>query len=374
MKKLLLYIVLCCACLAAGAQTFTEWQDPAVFEVNKLYPRANIPQNNSHIDSTYFKTIYWMAFNYVPNADERPTDFFRTDYDESKGNWNVEFIPNNWEMHQWCVEYIPNSQKQYQVGYGVPVYVNTTNDFDNSQLPKVPVKGNAVGSYRKWVEIDKSWKGRQVIINIGGAKSCFYLWVNGKFVGYSEDAKTNSEFDITKFVRFGEQNLIALQVFKWSDGSYFECQDFWRLSGIERSITMYAQPKTHIYDYKVVAGLDSTYKNGILDVDVVVENLEEYDDTKHFNIGVSFPDLHNEALIIYQYPFEIQKNTIGKQNIHYQIKVSDIHPWDAEHPHLESVEIWLMGNDRSIDVASLKIGFRNIKVEDGLLKVNGVPV
>ncbi len=374
MKKLLLYIVLCCACLAAGAQTFTEWQDPAVFEVNKLYPRANIPQNNSHIDSTYFKTIYWMAFNYVPNADERPTDFFRTDYDESKGNWNVEFIPNNWEMHQWCVEYIPNSQKQYQVGYGVPVYVNTTNDFDNSQLPKVPVKGNAVGSYRKWVEIDKSWKGRQVIINIGGAKSCFYLWVNGKFVGYSEDAKTNSEFDITKFVRFGEQNLIALQVFKWSDGSYFECQDFWRLSGIERSITMYAQPKTHIYDYKVVAGLDSTYKNGILDVDVVVENLEEYDDTKHFNIGVSFPDLHNEALIIYQYPFEIQKNTIGKQNIHYQIKVSDIHPWNAEHPHLESVEIWLMGNDRSIDVASLKIGFRNIKVEDGLLKVNGVPV
>ena len=374
MKKLLLYIVLCCACLAAGAQTFTEWQDPAVFEVNKLYPRANIPQNNSHIDSTYFKTIYWMAFNYVPNADERPTDFFRTDYDESKGNWNVEFIPNNWEMHQWCVEYIPNSQKQYQVGYGVPVYVNTTNDFDNSQLPKVPVKGNAVGSYRKWVEIDKSWKGRQVIINIGGAKSCFYLWVNGKFVGYSEDAKTNSEFDITKFVRFGEQNLIALQVFKWSDGSYFECQDFWRLSGIERSITMYAQPKTHIYDYKVVAGLDSTYKNGILDVDVVVENLEEYDDTKHFNIGVSFPDLHNEALIIYQYPFEIQKNTIGKQNIHFQIKVSDIHPWNAEHPHLESVEIWLMGNDRSIDVASLKIGFRNIKVEDGLLKVNGVPV
>ncbi|MCR4873188.1 MAG: hypothetical protein K5885_06540, partial [Bacteroidales bacterium] len=163
MKKYLLYIIIYSLCLGLSAQTFTEWQDPAVFEVNKLYPRANIPQNSSHIDSTYFKTIYWMAFNYVPDADERPTDFFRTDYDESKGRWDVEFIPNNWELHQWCVEYIPNSRKQYQVGYGVPVYVNTTNDFDNSQLPKVPVKGNAVGSYRKWVDIDKTWEDKQVI-------------------------------------------------------------------------------------------------------------------------------------------------------------------------------------------------------------------
>ena len=161
-------------CLLVSAQTFTEWQDPAVFEVNKLYPRANIPQNKGITDhNPYFKTIEWMAFNYVPNADERPTDFFRTDYDESKGRWDVEFIPNNWELRQWCVEYIPNSRKQYQVGYGVPVYVNTTNDFDNSQLPKVPVKGNAVGSYRKWVDIDKTWEDKQVIINIGGAKSCF---------------------------------------------------------------------------------------------------------------------------------------------------------------------------------------------------------
>ncbi|MBP5564039.1 MAG: beta-galactosidase, partial [Bacteroidales bacterium] len=221
MKKHLLYIIILCAALGLSAQTFTEWQDPAVFEVNKLYPRANIPQNDPfieevvfdpHIGDPYFKRIEWMAFNYVPNADERPTDFFRTDYDESKGLWMVEFIPRNWELHQgW---------------YGVPVYVNTTNDFDNSQLPKVPVKGNAVGSYRRWVDIDKPWEDTQVIINIGGAKSCFYLWVNGEFVGYSEDAKTNSEFDITEFVKFGERNLIALQVFKWSDGSYFECQVF----------------------------------------------------------------------------------------------------------------------------------------------------
>ena len=356
MKELLLYI-LCCACLAATAQTFTEWQDPAVFEVNKLYPRANFPLNESpYLNYKGVSLDGMWAFHYVPNADERPTDFFRTDFNDS--SWDSIPVPGNWELN----------------GFGVPVYVNTTNDFDNSQLPKVPVKGNAVGSYRKWVNIDKSWSNQQIIINIGGAKSCFYLWVNGQFVGYSEDAKTNSEFDITEFVRFGEQNLIALQVFKWSDGSYFECQDFWRLSGIERSITLYAQPKTHILDYKVVASLDSTYKNGILDVDVVVENLEKYDNTQHFEIGIDFPDLHNEALIIYKYPFEIRKNTIGKQNIHYQIKVSDIHPWNAEHPHLERIEIHLMEKGTTIDAASLKIGFRNIKIENGLLLVNGVPV
>ena len=276
MKKVLLYLIILCTALGLSAQTFTEWQDPAVFEVNKLYPRANIPDYNESADN--LMNIEWLdgqwAFHYVPNADERPTDFFRTDYDDS--GWGTISVPGNWELN----------------GYGVPVYVNTTNDFDNSQLPKVPVKGNAVGSYRKWVDIDKTWEDKQVIINIGGAKSCFYLWVNGEFVGYSEDAKTNSEFDITKFVRFGERNLIALQVFKWSDGSYFECQDFWRLSGIERSITLYAQPKTHILDYKVVADLDSTYKNGVLDVEVTVENLERFPNDKTFLVSVELGDDH----------------------------------------------------------------------------------
>ncbi len=374
MKKHLLYLIILCTALGLSAQTFTEWQDPAVFEVNKLYPRANIPQNSSHIDSTYFKTIYWMAFNYVPNADERPTDFFRTDYDESKGGWNVEFIPRNWELHKGC-----NGVECY----GVPVYVNTTNDFDNSQLPKVPVKGNAVGSYRKWVDIDKTWEDKQVIINIGGAKSCFYLWVNGEFVGYSEDAKTNSEFDITKFVRFGERNLIALQVFKWSDGSYFECQDFWRLSGIERGITLYAQPKTHILDYKVVADLDSTYKNGVLDVEVTVENLDAISNGKTFGVTV---ELKNDPVVGANNYSPLRKfgnvefHNIGKQTLHFQMIVPDVQSWNAEHPYLYNLRILLDTMQEKIAVPihveaiSAPIGFRNIRIEDGLLKVNGVPI
>ena len=133
MKKHLLYIIIYSLCLGLSAQTFTEWQDPAVFEVNKLYPRANIPDYNESADN--LMNIEWLdgqwTFHYVPNADERPADFFRTDYDDS--GWGTIPVPGNWELN----------------GYGVPVYVNTTNDFDNSQLPKVPVKGNAVGSYRK---------------------------------------------------------------------------------------------------------------------------------------------------------------------------------------------------------------------------------
>ena len=362
MKRTPIIIIIFCLSLGLHAQTFTEWQDPAVFEVNKLYPRANIPQNNGFTDDNpYFESLngQWK-FHYVPNADERPLDFVRTDYDDSA--WGTVPVPGNWELN----------------GYGVPVYVNTTNDFDNSQLPKVPVKGNAVGSYRKWVNIDKVFENLQIFLNIGGAKSCFYLWVNGEFVGYSEDAKTNSEFDITRFVKFGERNLIALQVFKWSDGSYFECQDFWRLSGIERNITLYAQPKTHILDYKVVADLDSTFKNGILDVEITVENLDSFPTDKTFNISINFPyrDSKSKEINFHVFTFQIPKKTVGKHGFHIKTDIPNVIPWTAEHPHLEKMFIFLSdsSNLKHIDNACLFVGFRNIRIEDGLLKVNGVPV
>lgn len=357
-KKLFFTYLLFCLCLAAGAQTFTEWQDPAVFEVNKLYPRANIPQNCRDAMHHVSTLDGQWKFHYVHNADERPTDFFRTDYDDS--GWDSIPVPGNWELN----------------GYGVPVYVNTTNDFDNSQLPKVPMKGNAVGSYRKWVEIDKTWEDKQVIINIGGAKSCFYLWANGEFVGYSEDAKTNSEFDITQFVKFGERNLIALQVFKWSDGSYFECQDFWRLSGIERDITLYAQPKTHILNYKVVADLDSTYKNGVLDVEVVIENLT--DNVVETKCNTFLHDLEYFYGIGDDQYSTLQGHEI--KTLHFNILWPDVQPWTAEKPNLYGLDLSLATIDHKskkhniVEKITIPIGFRNIRIEDGFLKVNGVPV
>ena len=362
MKKIIVSLTILCLCLGLSAQTFTEWQDPRVFEINKLYPRANIPDNNWN--SNFINYLDWglspmWKFHYAPNADERPTDFFRPVYDDS--GWGTIPVPGNWELN----------------GYGVPVYVNTTNDFDNSQLPKVPVKGNAVGSYRRWIYIDDDYdEPLQVIINVGGAKSCFYLWVNGEFVGYSEDAKTNSEFDITPFVKFGERNLIALQVFKWSDGSYFECQDFWRLSGIERSITLYVQPKTHILDYKVVADLDSTYQNGVLDVEVVIENLT--DNVVETKCNTFLHDLGYFYGIGDDQYSTLQGHEI--KTLHFNILWPDVQPWTAEKPNLYGLDLSLATIDHKskkhniVEEITIPIGFRNVKIENGQLLVNGVPV
>ena len=362
MEKIIVSLIILCLSLGLSAQTFTEWQDPAVFEVNKLYPRANIPQNSRDAMHRVSTLNGQWTFHYVPNADERPADFFRTDYDDT--DWGTIPVPGNWELN----------------GYGVPVYVNTTNDFDNSQLPKVPVKGNAVGSYRKWVDIGKTWEDKQVILNIGGAKSCFYLWVNGEFVGYSEDAKTNSEFDITKFVKFGERNLIALQVFKWSDGSYFECQDFWRLSGIERSITLYAQPQTHILDYKVVADLDSTYQNGILDVEVVIENTSFFEKEQAYTVECFMLKYTGPYASGYGAPDTVIRfKNPEKKTVHFHLDIEDITSWTAENPFLHDVVIVLYaqkGKNKMTEIESCeaKIGFRNVKIENGQLLVNGVPV
>lgn len=348
-----------CIALFSYAQNFTEWQDPAVFEVNKLYPRANIPANDlCHKDSLSLLSLNgsWK-FHYVDNADERPTDFFNIHYDDR--DWNELAVPANWELN----------------GYGIPVYVNTTNDFDNSQLPKVPVKGNTVGSYRKWVTIYPDWADKQVILNVGGAKSCFYLWVNGHFVGYSEDAKTNSEFDVTKFLNFDKANLFAIQVFKWSDGSYFECQDFWRLSGIERDITLYAQPKTHISDFKIIADLDDSFDNGILDADVIVENIDDVsknDLRLQMDVYAIQGSMFERVSPAYSESFHINAN--DRQHIRFHQTIPEISRWTAENPHLYYVNFTLFHNDKIIASNGSRAGFRHIAIEDGLLKINGQPV
>ncbi len=346
--------LLCCS-LIAFTQTFTEWQDPAVYEVNKMYPRANIPQyNESAMLPKQDLNGLWKFF-YVENADERPTDFFRTDFDDS--SWKELQVPAIWELN----------------GYGVPVYVNTTNDFDNSHLPQVPVKGNAVGSYRRWVTIDEAWQDKQIIINVGGIKSCYYLWINGQFVGYTEDTKTTSEFDITNYVQFGKPNLFAIQVFKWSDGSYFECQDFWRISGIERDIFIYAQPKAHILDYTVVADLDSTFKNGILDVEVVIETPSSKKE-QIYNIDLQLDGIPGKI----KKELRVQPANTGEyvqSKVYFHLDFPNVAPWTAEHPHLYGMEITLSDKkDRWIDFSAAYVGFRHVEIEDGQLKVNGTPV
>ncbi|MDE6826466.1 MAG: beta-galactosidase, partial [Paramuribaculum sp.] len=206
------------ACTPASAQTFKEWQTQKVNQVNRLpmrtthfaYPSAEAAEGTPEESPNYMTLNGMWKFNWVRNANERPTDFFKPGFND-KG-WDSIPVPGVWELH----------------GYGDPQYVNIgygwREDFKN-QPPIVPEKNNHVGSYRRTVTIPADWKGKQVIAHLGSVTSNVYLWVNGRFVGYSEDSKLEPEFDITPYLKPGE-NEIAMQVFRWSDGSYFEDQDF----------------------------------------------------------------------------------------------------------------------------------------------------
>lgn len=244
MKKNILFALGVALTCSVSAQTFTEWHDQQVNAVNRA------PMRTSHF--VYAPGDDWLAgkeqsvnfmtlngpwkFNWVENADQRPTDFFRTDFNDR--GWATMPVPGLWELN----------------GYGDPQYVNVgypwRNSFRNNP-PEVPVKGNHVGSYRRTVKVPADWKGKKIMAHFGSVTSNMYLWVNGKYVGYSEDSKLEAEFDLTPYLKPGKDNVIALQVFRWSDGTYLEDQDFFRLSGIGRDCYLYAREKNGILDIRV---------------------------------------------------------------------------------------------------------------------------
>ena len=232
--------------LAAGAQTGREWQDPAVNEINRLPMRSSFAAGERlSLDGVW-------KFHWVRNASERPSGIGAVDYDDAA--WGSMPVPGMWELN----------------GYGDPVYVNIgyawRGNFRNDP-PYVPDAENHVGSYRRTFDIPASWGGKDIHLSIGSATSNVYVWVNGRFVGYSEDSKLAAQFDITKFVKPGE-NLIALQMFRWSDGTYLEDQDFWRFAGIARGVELTARDKAHLEDVRITPVLDSEYKDATLRVEV----------------------------------------------------------------------------------------------------------
>lgn len=243
-------------------QNFNEWKDLEVNSLNRLPMHAPLfpfmtekeaLQNQKESSSNYISLNGNWKFNWVEKVDDRPQDFYRKDYNDR--GWTTMTVPGLWELN----------------GYGDPVYVNWNyawkGNFRNDP-PNVPEEGNHVGSYRKTVTIPKDWKNKKVIANFGSVTSNIYLWVNGEFVGYSEDSKLEAEFDITKYIHPGE-NLIAFQVFRWCDGTYLEDQDFFRFSGVGRDCFLYAVDKgRNLRDIRVIGDLSSDYKNGELEVKV----------------------------------------------------------------------------------------------------------
>lgn len=347
--------------VAIQQPTFTEWHDLQVNEINRLplhtmhfaydpndFPGTGAEYLDKKKSMNYLSLDGTWKFNWVANADERPTDFYKTDLDDSK--WNNIQMPGNWEM----------------LGYGQPEYVNVgfgwRGHFDQ-QPPAVPTKDNHVGSYRREINIPANWNGKRVIAHFGSVTSNIYLYVNGQFAGYAEDSKVAAEFDITPFLKKGK-NLIAFQTFRWCDGSWCEDQDFWRLSGPARENYLYARSKDHrLLDVRVETELKNNYKDGYLNITAKVQgNTLAY-------FGLYDPD-GKEVIVT---GTDNVKNGVAK----YQLRVKNVRKWSAETPNLYTLVVSPIQNGGMYlpyEIVQVKVGFRKVEIKNKQFLVNGQPV
>ena len=341
MKKVLLIMMVAVMAVSmpviAQQPTMTEWHDLQVNEVNRYAVHTSFPQaNRLSLDGTW-------RFLWVEHANQRPTDFFRMDYDAK--NWVDMPVPGVWELN----------------GYGDPEYVNVgfawRGHFKNNP-PEVPVKDNHVGSYRRAITIPADWTGKQVIAHFGSVTSNIYLWVNGQYVGYAEDAKVAAEFDVTPYIHSGE-NLIAFQTFRWCDGSYHEDQDFWRLSGVGRSCYLYAQDKTeHIQDIRITPDLINNYKDGTLAVKIWAVGKS---DARLTLLDAAGKEVASQTVKSWQESQPKQGGVV--------LHVNNPQKWTAETPYLYTLKI-----EYGHQVTTQRVGFRKVEIKDAQLLVNGKPI
>ena len=242
-------------------------ENPQVVSINKLPARAtyfpyesiDLALNGQMEASSRFISLngdWFFKWSKIP--EKRPKNFYKNEY--NLDSWNKIPVPSNWQLH----------------GYGIPIYTNIKYPFsfyDEPNPPDIPDGYNPVGSYKRTFYIPNEWNEKKVYIYLGAVKSAFYIWVNGVKVGYSQGSKLPAEFDLTKFVRIGENN-VSLEVYRWSDGSFLEDQDFWRLSGIERDVYLYCREDIQIKDYFSLCDLDSSFKNGKLDLKVKFQSFQ----------------------------------------------------------------------------------------------------
>ena len=341
MKKVLLIMMVAVMAVSmpviAQQPTMTEWHDLQVNEVNRYAVHTSFPQaNRLSLDGTW-------RFLWVEHANQRPTDFFRMDYDAK--NWVDMPVPGVWELN----------------GYGDPEYVNVgfawRGHFKNNP-PEVPVKDNHVGSYRRTITIPADWTDKQVIAHFGSVTSNIYLWVNGQYVGYAEDAKVAAEFDVTPYIHSGE-NLIAFQTFRWCDGSYHEDQDFWRLSGVGRSCYLYAQDKTeHIQDIRITPDLINNYKDGTLAVKIWAVGKS---DARLTLFDAAGKEVASQTVKSWQESQPKQGGVV--------LHVNNPQKWTAETPYLYTLKI-----EYGHQVTTQRVGFRKVEIKDAQLLVNGKPI
>jgi beta-galactosidase len=367
MRKLVPAVVVAFCLLGAAAgpdsRELNDYENPRALGLNKEEPHAtftpfpgfpSLPKVDLESPWLMFLNGPWK-FRWSPKPGEKPADFWKPEYDVS--GWKEIPVPSDWQFQ----------------GYDIPIYVNMAYEYArNPNPPFVPREHNPVGSYRRTFQVPESWRGLDVLLHFGAVKSFFYAWVNGHRLGFSKDSKTPAEWNITPYLKDGT-NVLAVEVYRWSDGSYLECQDFWRLSGIERDVVLTACPKVRIRDFFVRPTLDGQYRDGRLDLTVELRN--------------AAPDLKAEALTVNFYLFDDsgKKVLAGARPIAisgqekavaaFSEPLRDPKKWSAETPHLYTIVVELAGPRGSVhEVLSRKVGFRTSEVKNGRFLVNGVPV
>ena len=330
------------------------WQDVQVVAVNKEYPRTVFMTYDNRDDalsgkferSKYYRLLNgtWKFF-FVDSYKKLPDNI--TDPNISTESWDDIQVPGNWEVQ----------------GHGTAIYTNHGYEFKprNPQPPTLP-EANPVGVYRRNIDIPSNWDGRDIYLHLAGVKSGVYVYINGQEVGYSEDSKNPAEFLINKYVKPGK-NVLTLKIFRWSTGSYLECQDFWRISGIERDVYLYSQPKVAIKDFRVTSTLDDTYKNGIFKLTMDIRNTGSQT-SKDYIIGYKVFDPKTNKVIA-----ESEKNSAFNANStislfgHTEIEIPDVKTWTSEHPNLYKLLMYIKDGEKIVEMVPFNIGFRRIEIK-----------
>jgi len=358
MKKKLITIIAFTGIILFAKSEVAEWENPMINSINKLPARATFMSYNSEqsaIKDIYSESPWYLLlngnwkFHWSPQPEKRPVEFYKNEYDVS--DWKDIPVPSDWQMQ----------------GYDYAHYVNIKYPFPKNQ-PYISHRYNPVGSYKRTFTIPEIWKNMDVFLHFGGVNSAFYVWINGNFAGYSEDSKTPAEFEITKYIKQGENN-IAVEVYRWCDGSYLEDQDFFRLSGIERDVYIYAAPKIRFVDFYVKAGLDSEYNNGIFNVDVKIKNalgkkIKNYKVIANIYDKSKGNNIYNETKL-----FSLERTDTS---LNFNTVLKNIKKWSAETPNLYILTLQIQDNKKKvIQATSCNIGFRTVEIKNGQLLVNG---
>lgn len=366
---------LCLLCCLGGTVRGDQpdWENETVFAIGKEPPRATgwpLPDAESALSDDAPRSTPWVQslnglwrFHWSPDPDARPRDFYRPDADVSA--WSEIPVPANWQLH----------------GYGVPLYSNIPYPFhaDPPRVTGQPPRQftaydhrNPVGSYRRTFRVPDSWAGRQVFLQFDGVDSAFYLWINGACVGYSQESRTPAVFNVTPHIAEGE-NVVAVEVYQYCDGSYLEDQDFWRLSGIFRDVSLWSSAHVHVRDFFARAELDQDYRDAVLDVEIDVTNSSDTSAT----CGVDVKLLNDQRQVVGQAatgPLEVDAQSHRPARIP-PIRLSNPAKWTAETPHLYTLLLTLTdGHGQVLECRTHPFGFRKVEIRDGQLLVNGQPV